>query len=167
MSSAAKKDDPRRAAADDEITIERRVRMPLAPPTMRMDKIDARLLAIARGELEPDDPFGGLIPIYDHEPTPYDEDLSEDLSEDVQDGWLSLEPAPSSEEAMLGSAVPRVRLRPDELHNLDLSVSAAFLLSHVDGKRTLQEINEACRLDDLESLELLDELLRMGAIELF
>ena len=63
--------------ADDEITIERLVRPPAAASedetstrqTREMPVIDARLLAIARGDTEPDeeeiDPFGGLIPVED------------------------------------------------------------------------------------------------------
>jgi len=40
-------------------------------PTRRMPQVDPRLLAIVRGEIDPeqevvlDDPFGGLIPVYD------------------------------------------------------------------------------------------------------
>lgn len=67
--------------AEEERTVERRVRV-TAPepwrfedrPTRRMRTISDRVLAIARGELdeedepqEADDPFGGLIPVPDGE----------------------------------------------------------------------------------------------------
>jgi hypothetical protein len=147
----------------DDITIERRVKPPLETyPTRRMAKIDERLLAIARGELEPEDPFGGLIPIYD----------DDDLATEVEDGWLVIESAPPSgpgveEAAVLGRAVPRLRMSANRMLDLSLSVSAAFLATQIDGVRSIQELNEICEFDDLESLELIDELLRMGVIELF
>lgn len=72
---------------DDEITVQRRVRLPreaVPPPdhpTVRLPRIDAALLALARNDaprtvleeeartvaaaLEEPDPFGGLIPIWD------------------------------------------------------------------------------------------------------
>jgi len=67
------------ALDDDEQTIERapqfpgREAPPQAPtrPTLRVPYVDERLLAIARGEMDPDeapfpdDPFGGLIPVDD------------------------------------------------------------------------------------------------------
>ncbi len=71
----------------DEQTLERRVRVGSPEPslfanhlTKRVETLDERLLAIARGEIEPaessspsaasmelDDPFGGLVPVPDAE----------------------------------------------------------------------------------------------------
>ena len=65
---------------DDERTLQRAPQIPLRArpppalrPTLRVPYTDERLLAIARGEMEPDetfvpegeDPFGGLIPVDD------------------------------------------------------------------------------------------------------
>lgn len=64
---------------DQEITIERQTPRPLAPPlpitrkmtapfapTRRVPVVDAWLIAVAKGEIDPeDDPFGGLIPVDD------------------------------------------------------------------------------------------------------
>jgi hypothetical protein len=95
-------------SAEDR-TVERRVRV-AAPPsslyttrlTRRMTAIDPRILAIARGDAEPeapaasaavtlvrpgrvdgveDDPFGGLIPVLDDETT------------EVEESWLEESPA--------------------------------------------------------------------------
>jgi hypothetical protein len=90
---------------EEERTIERKVRVAAKPPrvfegklTKRMPRIDPRLLALARGEIEPalaptappppvapDDPFGGLIPVND------DDDVI-----DVEETWLMTEPEPFS-----------------------------------------------------------------------
>lgn len=61
------------ASAHEEITIERRARVPRQerPPvsqaiTRRMPVVDSWLIAIARGDVDPEeDPFGGLIPVDD------------------------------------------------------------------------------------------------------
>lgn len=61
-----------REEADEEITIERRSKMTRPDPpvsqavTRRVPVVDSWLIAIARGEVDPDeDPFGGLIPVDD------------------------------------------------------------------------------------------------------
>lgn len=160
---------------DDEITVERRVRMvaPTEQPpsadfttrrTTQLTKVDSRLLAIARGELEPDeiDPFGGLIPIYD-------DDAGSDA---VDDDWLILEPdpepeqGPSSDETLFAHVTPHLRLRADEVMVLPVGERTALFVSQIDGKRSVHQLASACAMDDLESLEIIDELLRMGVIDL-
>ena len=163
MTGAAGKSRAPDANSDDEITVERRVR--IAPeaeflagtPTTRMTKIDERLLAIARGEIEPDDPFGGLIPIYD--------DLPEHLNAREPE-WLVLTPEPHAEPSLFASIVPRVRMHPDELFSLPLDERCSLVVSQVDGKRTVEEILDACGLDELSGLEAIDDLLRYDAIVL-
>lgn len=77
---------------EDEVTVVRRWRVPAKaiPPssrrTTRMVAVDARLLAVARGDAEPDaeDPFGGLIPVYE------DDDLvavEADPVVAIDEGW--------------------------------------------------------------------------------
>jgi hypothetical protein len=147
---------------DDEITIECRVKVqapaepaPSRRTTTRLTAVDARLLAIARGEVEPDpdDPFGGLIPIYDND----------------DEVWLKLDPEPPSSDAdefLFGQTVPAVRMRASELFALPLEDRSTFFLSQIDGRRTVEELIDICGLDDLSGLEIVDELLRLGAIEL-
>lgn len=160
--TAARKTRPPEADPDDEITIERRVRItPDAeyqggPVTTRMNKVDERLLAIARGEVEPDDPFGGLIPIYDDDREPVPEP-----------DWLVLSPPqPKAGSSLFGNIVPRVRMRPDELFSLPLDERCSLFVSQIDGRRTLEELLDACGLDELSGLETIDDLLRFGAIVL-
>lgn len=150
----------------EEITIERRVRVPAfaaddsARTTTRMTKVDSRLLAIARGELDPEDPFGGLIPIYDND---------DEAALEVDDAWLLLgrDPEPTAaDEGLFGDTVPSVRMRPHEIIALPLEPRSAFFLTQIDGKRTIGELVGVCRIDDLAGLEIIDELLRFGAIEL-
>lgn len=164
MTGAARKPRAPETDHDDEITIERRVRIPSdGAITTRMTKIDERLLAIARGELDPDDPFGGLIPIYENEA---------DGAEEIDADWLVLasEPPPRGEEAerdtLFGDIVPRVRMRMDELLGLPLDGRAALFLSQIDGRRTLEDVIDACGLDELSGLEVIDDLLRHAVIEL-
>lgn len=150
----------------DEITIERRVKVP-APPcddathkTTRMSKHDSRLLAIARGELAPEDPFGGLIPIYD----------DDDAAAGIEDGWLVLRDdtygSSSSDEGILSDTIPTLRVSADQLLALRLEPWCTLFLAQVDGVRTVQELASICELDDLSALEIVDDLLRVGAIDL-
>jgi hypothetical protein len=153
---------------DEEITLERRVRFPASfddgastRRTMEMRKVDSRLLAIARGELEPEDPFGGLIPIYDEAP-----------AQEVEEDWLILEPdpepegGPSATETLFEAFTPHLRLTDEEVMVLPVSDRTAFFLSQIDGRRSVQKLAHACAMDDLEALEITDELMRMGVIEL-
>lgn len=153
---------------DDEITIERRVKVPASAgseasrkTTTRLTKVDARLLAMARGEVEPDDPFGGLIPIYDND--------DEEEALEVDEAWLMLEPEAASSDAgefLLDQTVPAVRMCASELFALPLEQRSTFFLSQIDGRRSVGELVDICGLDDLSGLEIVDELLRLGAIEL-
>jgi len=151
---------------DEEITIERRVKVPASATvdstrkTARMTKVDSRLLAIARGDLEPDDPFGGLIPIYDSD---------DEAAVQVDDAWLVLarDPEPvCAAEGLFGDTVPSVRMHPHEIMALPLEPRSAFFLTQIDGKRTVGALVRVCKVDDLAALEIIDELLRFGAIEL-
>jgi hypothetical protein len=161
VTGAARKSPAPETDKDDEITIERRARVvPDAeylsgPVTTRMTKVDERLLSIARGEIEPDDPFGGLIPIYDEEPEEIDPNEPE---------WLVLTPEPQAEQSLFGNIVPRLRMGQGELLALPLDERCSLFVSQVDGRRTLEDILDACGLDEVEGLEAVDDLLRFGAI---
>ena len=160
---------------DEEITIERRVRIPEASlraavavhATTRMEKVDARLLAIARGDLDPeevppllilDDPFGGLIPVY--EPAETAENL---------DGWLLFNGSEPEPLAVLDlripyGAVPRLHMRAAELVALPLDHRSGFLLSHIDGQRSVEEIVDVSHLGPDDTLEVLAALVALRAI---
>jgi len=159
-------------AEEEEVTIERRVRLPaadraplVARETTRMAKIDARLLAIARGEVEPDqvspllildDPFGGLIPV-----------LEREEPEENLDDWLLFddsEPVAMLDPPIANSAVPRLCMRATELVALPLDHRSGFLLSHIDGKRTVEEIIDVSHLSPEDTLEVIGGLVALRAI---
>jgi hypothetical protein len=98
-------------------------------PTRRMESISPELLAIARGEMEPEDPYGGLVPMFD-------------------------------------SMVPRLLMRHDELIGLPDDVRHAFLLCQIDGRRTVAELADVCGLGEDETLDVLGDLVGLGAIEI-
>jgi hypothetical protein len=160
---AAKKGPEAAPEYDEEVTVERRVKLPpeamayASQLTIRMTKIDSRLLAIARGELDPEDPFGGLIPIYENDDT-----------KQIDDAWLTIDPPPESEpgEGLFGKIVPRVRKELHELLELPIDARSRFFASQIDGRRNVEELVDACAVNELEALEIIDELLRLGAIEL-
>jgi hypothetical protein len=152
------------ADQDEEITVERRITVraivadATGPVTMRMTKIDAHLLAMARGEIEPDDPFGGLIPIYEN-------DDEETFEVQADERWLSLAPT-GAVEGLFGATVPSVRMRPHEIFALPLEARSVLFLWQIDGRRTVETVAALCGLDDLSTLEIIDELLRHGVIDL-
>jgi len=159
--------DERPVFEDDEITIERRrtPRVPAPGPhakmTKRMQAIDARLLAILRGEVEPDapeasDPFGGLIPVYDDEV---------DVAS-VPEEWLELEDLVFEPPVDRMRSVPRPRLRAEQVVELPIDHRQGFLLSQMDGIRTIEELVDVCQLPPAEALEMIDELIVLGAIDI-
>ncbi|HSO35591.1 MAG TPA: hypothetical protein VLT33_23845 [Labilithrix sp.] len=162
------------SANDDEITIERRVKVTDVDrelhqrKTTKMGAVDARLLAIARGDIEPeqacelfviDDPFGGLIPVND------DDELLQ-----LDDDWL-LEEVDfeettdfSSAQQISRSATPRLCMRAAEIVALPLDHRSGFLLSHIDGKRTVEEVIDVSHLSPPDTLEVIASLIMLGAI---
>lgn len=158
-------------ANDDEITVVRRTKVPAAAlaetarPTTKMDKVDARLIAIARGEVDPepsvglfviDDPFGGLIPV------------DEDEAIEISDDWL-LEDVTTDTHAVLEaaiafSAVPRIIMNTMDLVALPLDHRTGFLLSHIDGLRTIDEIIDVSNLSISDTAEVLAALVDLKVI---
>jgi hypothetical protein len=138
------------------------------------------------------DPFGGLIPVEPAEPVESGEDEAL-VVEDFDKDWGftdDSEPAPaqvsfatpaqvssatSAHVPSLVSAAPREPLawgakltpclRPQELIALPIDPRSGFLLSHIDGQRTVEEVIDACNLSTADALHIIDQLLRLGAIK--
>ena len=129
----------------EDITFERRRR------TLEIAKVDKALLAMARGDIEAAgeqdfvDPFGGLIPVFDDPPPP---------------------PPPPPPCAAVYRAVLRLRMPPQELIRLPLDARSGFLLSHFDGKRSVEDVIDLSQLSTTDALEVIDDLLALGAIAL-
>jgi hypothetical protein len=81
------------------------------------------------------DPFGCLVPVM-------------------------TEPPP----AMRGPRVPRVLLSRAEIAELPIDPRSAFVLCHIDGRQTLEEILDVCAMPESDALELLGRLQTMGVI---
>jgi hypothetical protein len=144
-------DDDMPEEITEEWTVKRRIidREALAAhPTRRMPKIDDELLAMARGEVDPaqdmldaasvsasaddDDPWGGLIPVFD----------------------VTL------------ASVPRLVMTHTQLVALPIDHRAGFLLSHIDGIRTVEELVDICHLSAEDAMQVVDALLALGAIDI-
>lgn len=149
---------------DDEVTIERRRTLSGRPtfetrPTPRVVRIDEQTLAIARGAAEPEapngavDPFGGLIPIFD-EPQPT--------------AHYSALPGPRFSWSVPTSleAVPRLRVAIEDIVGLELDRRSGFVLSHIDGTRTVGEIVRLSLLQPADGLEAIEELFMIGVLDL-
>lgn len=161
---------------DDDITIERRVRVPgpaseliSSRLTTKMTQVDARLIAIAKGEIDPDaretreeglvaldDPFGGLIPV---------DDDGVALGA-IDDEWLVDEctPMPVVPHEIRMNAVPQLCMAATSLVALPLDRRSGFVLSHIDGVRSVEEVVDIANLTADDTLEALAALANLGAI---
>lgn len=63
-------------------------------------------------------------------------------------------------------SVPRVLKSVAEISRLKIDHRTGFLLAHVDGVQTLEEILDVCAMPPAEALSLIFGLAAMGAIEL-
>jgi hypothetical protein len=88
-----------------------------------------------RPGLDVSDPFGGLVPVIS-------------------------EPPPTR----AGVRVPRVLLSRAEIADLPIDPRSAFVLCHIDGSQTLEEILDVCAMPEADALELLERLRTMGVI---
>ena len=61
-------------------------------------------------------------------------------------------------------AVPRLAVTPEQLRQLNPDRWAAFILSHVDGQSTIEEITDIAGMPRLDALRVLYELLQQGLI---
>jgi hypothetical protein len=126
------------------------------------------------------DPFGGLIPVEDEALVV--EDLDEDwgFTDDSEQAPAEVSaataaPASPALAPSLVSAAPReplawgakltLCLRPQEIMALPIGPRSGFLLSHIDGQRTVEEVIDACNLSTADALHVIDQLLRLGAIK--
>lgn len=107
--------------------------------------------------LELSDPFGGLIPL--------------DAAVDDERGMVGAigQSAPPCAAPHLSltqrHSIPRSLKSMAEIAKLPIDHRAGFLLAHVDGMQTLEEILDVCAMPATEALALIENLTQMGVIE--
>jgi hypothetical protein len=136
------------------------------------------------------DPFGGLIPVEDEAVIVEDFDEEWGFADDSEQASAHVSAASSTQASSaqassahgssahvpsLVSAAPReplawgakliVCLRSRDLIALPIDPRSGFLLSHIDGHRTVEEVIDACNLSTADALHVIDQLLRLGAIK--
>jgi hypothetical protein len=62
-------------------------------------------------------------------------------------------------------SIPTLLKSPGEVSKLPIDHRAGFLLAHVDGMQTLEEILDVCAMPATEALELIATLRNMGVID--
>jgi len=125
------------------------------------DSPDASIVVeFGEQSIDLEDPFGGLIPAEDDEPQ------SEEAGE--RSGFATSPPPPSAAAQLTlteRQSIPRVLKSMAELSKLKIDHRAGFLLAHVDGMQTLEEILDVCAMPPAEALDLIANLKEMGVIE--
>jgi hypothetical protein len=116
------------------------------------------------------DPFGGLIPVEDEAVVveDFDEDwgFTDDSSQaSAQPSHVPSQVSAAPREPLAWGAKLTLCLRPQELIALPIDPRSGFLLSHIDGHRTVEEVIDACNLSTADALHVIDQLLRLGAIK--
>jgi hypothetical protein len=66
----------------------------------------------------------------------------------------------------LSSIVPKVLVAPAAIAKLPMDPRAAFILGHVDGVQSMEEILDICAMPESEALEVLEKLRALGVITL-
>lgn len=117
------------------------------------------------GSSDPD-PFGGLIPV-DEDPFGGLEPIVVD-DDDPQEHTAILEASADSSRlaVMTSRQVPRLLVGPKEISKLPMDPRAAFILGHIDGIQSMEEILDVCAMPEAEAIELIERLRRMGVISL-
>jgi hypothetical protein len=162
---AAMRDLYARGDADGALALAATLGQSLSPPA-RGDHPDASIV-VEFGEQSVDlsDPFGGLIPI--------DDDMA--ATSTVVPPAQHATTAPPAAAAVVGPAahltlterqsIPRLLKSMGEVSKLKIDHRAGFLLAHVDGMQTLEEILDICAMPSAEALGLISNLKEMGVIE--
>ncbi|MBX3259843.1 MAG: hypothetical protein KF782_09135 [Labilithrix sp.] len=109
------------------------------------------------------DPYGGLIPVDD------DAIGSEPAGEASCEDHTAVAYASADSSrlaAMTSSRVPRLLVGPKEISKLPMDPRAAFILGHIDGIQSMEEILDVCAMPEAEALELIERLRALGVIAL-
>lgn len=66
----------------------------------------------------------------------------------------------------LHTKIPRVKKSPGEIAKLPIDHRAGFLLAHIDGMQSVEEILDICAMPESEALDLIEKLETLGVIEM-
>ena len=164
---AAMRDLYARGDADGALALAATLGQSAAPPAGD-DHPDASVV-VEFGEQSIDllDPFGGLIPL--------DDELASTSTVVPPAVSSATTTAPPAAAAVAGPAahltlterqsIPRLLKSIGEVSKLKIDHRAGFLLAHVDGMQTLEEILDICAMPSAEALALISRLKEMGVIE--
>lgn len=160
------------------------IRVVAAAIQLDPDEADEGLLALVSAlAAEPagEDPFGGLILVEDDAPLggielveePAEEDEDEDDFDNGDFDRYAAEakrPPPVAQEVsrvgvLPARRIPRMLVGPGEISKLPIDPRTAFLLGHIDGLSTVEEIIDMCAMPEAETLELIERLHAMGVID--
>ncbi len=87
-----------------------------------------------------------------------------DLGEDAVSPPKSTAPAPVLLTLTERQGIPRVLKGQAEIAKLPIDHRAGFLLAHIDGMQTMEEILDICAMPPQEALQLIKELEKLGVI---
>jgi hypothetical protein len=121
------------------------------------DSPDASIVVEFGEESYEGDPFGGLMLADEEEEPP---------PSSTGAGRFPTAPPPAASLTLTErQSIPRRLVAMNELSKLDLDNRAGFLLTHVDGMQTLEEILDVCAMPASEALALFAKLEAMHAIK--
>ncbi|MDB4933783.1 MAG: hypothetical protein JWP87_755 [Labilithrix sp.] len=135
------------------------------PPGYAGDHPDASIVVeFGEQSIDLNDPFGGLIPL--------DDELAA-MPTAAPPKYVPSVPvpqtAPTGAVAQLTltqrQSIPRLLKSMGALSKLKIDHRAGFLLAHVDGMQTLEEILDICAMPPADALELIANLKTMGVID--
>src|SRR5262249_27306342 len=106
------------------------------------------------------DPYGGLIPV-DDDASAQEEDH---LSSVLIGGHRSSATQAPADVVIASESVPRVLIGPQQIAALPMDPRAAFILGHIDGVHSLEEILDVCAMPEQQALELIEKLCNLGVI---
>jgi hypothetical protein len=93
--------------------------------------------------------------------------LPEDLRPFARDSERRFETASSDVRPLVPlSAVPWLVVTFEDLRRLPLDARAGFVVSRIDGRSSVEMLLDLCALPEGETLDIVAELVRLGAIEL-
>ena len=120
------------------------------------------------GSVEPEpfdlDPFGGLIPVENEDP--FGALVGVQSEPPVADERPTMHAVLAPGLPLVSRAVPVLLVDRSEMSRLPMDPRTAFLLCHIDGVQSLEEILDVCAMPEAEAFELIERLRRMGVIAL-